>query len=182
MCENQRLTYLTDWPCDLLMVIAKQILSGNCFLSKLNEIWDGEGVRVILGMKTFFPLSSSDINSILITRVDIFEMIPLVPLQTLSAGKRFLRTITGQPILSFNFAKGRPEQLMLLRYSAGYISSPSFGLSLTTLSWLKKTRSSPGNSFSMRSLRSSTSSLQLESIIRSEKYWWRGGWSWERPG
>ena len=42
-----------------------------------------------------------------------------------SPGLMFHSTIIGQPIFSASLVRGNPEQLMLLRYSTGYIRIPS---------------------------------------------------------
>ena len=41
-------------PCDLLIVMAKHGLTGNC--KRLNGIVVSEGMRVICGIKTWSPL------------------------------------------------------------------------------------------------------------------------------
>src|SRR5712672_4757848 len=70
-------------------------------------------------MKTFCPawspLSSSTSKTLFLHLVTI----PLVPLQTPFLGSKFLRIITGHPGFSSSFASGRPEQLMVFKYSTG---------------------------------------------------------------
>src|SRR5271163_3718242 len=90
-----------------------------------------------------------------------------VPLQTPSPGFRFLNTIIGHPTFSFNFESGNPEQLIELRYSTGYRSSPSPLSPLFLIeSALRNSLSSPGNCWSNASLISSTSSFRLVRIVR----------------
>jgi hypothetical protein len=50
------------WPCDLLMVIAKASLTGHCRRCNVNDMVSSDGVRLNLGMSTFFqcvPCSES---------------------------------------------------------------------------------------------------------------------------
>ena len=100
-------------------------------------------------------------------------MISCDPLQTLSLALRFCRIITGHPILSVSFARGRLEQLIELRYSTGYIRIPSCPLPwlFAMESALWKTLGWPGNFSRIVLLISSTSSFQLQRMVNSEQYW-----------
>ena len=112
-------TWSTDCPCDLLMVIAKQTLTGNCRRQNSKGTWVFDGVKPRRGMNVVVP-ACSPVNSLtsktrLLSRVTTAR----VPLQTPSPGFKFLNTITGHPTFNFNFESGNPEQLIELRYSTG---------------------------------------------------------------
>jgi hypothetical protein len=76
------------------------------------------------GIKIFDPAWSPVIRRTSRTQFLILVNIPLLPLQTPPDRLRFRRTMTGDPTLSAKCARGRPEQLIEFRYSAGYSSSP----------------------------------------------------------
>jgi len=51
-------TWLTDWPCNLLIVIAKQNRTGNCTRRSLNGTWASLGMIPMWGMKISFVACS----------------------------------------------------------------------------------------------------------------------------
>ena len=130
------------------------------------------GVSLMHGMNIVWPACSPVNSQTSNTRqwFPILVMIPCDPLQTPSLALRFHRIITGHPILSVSFARGRLEKLIELRYFTGYIRIPScpspwlFGME----SALWKTLGLPGNFSRIVLLISSTSSFQLQRMVHSE--------------
>ena len=110
-------TYLTDCPWDLLIVIAKANLTGNCLRWKWNPIASSGGLREILGMNAHSPSWSPP--SIL-TSSTLFvhcSKTQRVPLHNPLEGSMFRRIIRGQPILSCSLDSHQENSLS---YSALY--------------------------------------------------------------
>ena len=88
-------TYVTDWPWDLLIDIAKHTFTGNCCQENSNGTWVSHGVIFSLGMNVILPACSPVSSHTSSTWLLILVTIILVPLQTPSPGLEFLRIITG---------------------------------------------------------------------------------------
>ena len=115
-------TFLTDWPCDLFMVIANARRTGNCLRRSGIGRVSLEGVKEIRGIRTLFPenLWSPEITVQSNTRGLIWFKIIRVPLQRPLEGSKFRRSIIGHPGFKVSFARGNPLAVSEFRYSAGY--------------------------------------------------------------
>src|ERR1700755_3294998 len=101
------------------MVMAKQSLTGNCFLVNLKEFSSSEGWLGTLGIKTVSPACCPVISLTSKTLLLYLVKIPLLPLQTPCDWCKFFRIITGHPAFSSSFASGRVEELISFRCSTG---------------------------------------------------------------
>ena len=112
-------TWATDWPWDLLIVIAKQSRMGNCQRQNSNGTCVSAGIIPIHGINTVSPACWSVINWISKTLFQKCVRIPWEPLQTPLSGI-FLRSRTGHPFLSSSLWRERPKRLIAFKYSTGY--------------------------------------------------------------
>lgn len=133
-CEKQstlksKPATLKVWPWDLLMVIAKDVFTGNC--KRLN--WNGrsDGIRGIRGINTSSPVPHpvSIVHSIMKVFSDFTSK--RVPLQSLG-GLRFLNKITGQPIFSSILWGGSPDGFKEFRNSVGNWTASSKSRTVST--------------------------------------------------
>ena len=112
---NQTPTNFKVCPWDLLMEIAKEILTGNCLLCHSNRYSFNFGMKVILGMRTIRPDSTIRHWRSLLSRH--LSKISRVPLQSAWRGLILRRSISGIPGLRFNMCWGKPLGLRVWRYS-----------------------------------------------------------------
>src|SRR5882762_5637433 len=142
-------------------------LEGACLYANSVSLQNSiEGSKVILGIKTTFPACFPPSMRHFRTQVLTSNSIRRVPLQRPWDGSIFLRSIRGQPSLTWRWARGRPETLSELRYSMGYSCWSALALSMPI-----SVNSSPGNFSKTAELRSSTASFLEERMVRSRKYW-----------
>ena len=87
-----------DWPCDLLIDIAKDSRTGNWSLLNWNGMSDG--IIGIRGMNTFSPVPLPVIIVASIQLIINFFTTNLVPLHNLG-GNKFLNSIIGVPIFNW---------------------------------------------------------------------------------
>ena len=115
-------TCLTDWPCDLFMVIENASQTGNCLRWSETGRLSLEGVNEIWEISTLFPANfqSPEITVQSKTCGCIWFKIIHVPLQRPLEGSKFHRSIFGHPGFKVSFAKGSPLAVSELRYSVGY--------------------------------------------------------------
>jgi hypothetical protein len=102
-------TFGIIWPYDLLTVMAKLSLIGNCFLLNWNEnISSLDGHNSIRGRNTHFPTCCPSTISASIVFLQNSRTTSLVPLHSSLAGSIFLSNMTGHPSLSFKTCGGSP--------------------------------------------------------------------------
>ena len=94
-------TCSTDYPWDLLIVIANASLTGNWSLLSGTGNVSALGDNLILGINTTLPLNLLSLLIILYWSIFLltFNTTILVPLQSPSPGSKFLNKITGEPTL-----------------------------------------------------------------------------------
>ena len=103
-------TYSKVCPCDLLIVIAKAGIIGNCRLFKVNGKFTSLGSKSILGRVVMLPLWLSEIISATKEFVLRAFMINRVPLHNPFLGFKFLKSITTVPTFNFKLCGGNPER------------------------------------------------------------------------
>jgi hypothetical protein len=103
----QRSTPTTSniWPCDLLIVIAKETVTGNWRRRSLNGMSGSAEINLMQGTKTVVPLKSCTFKTLVLMCLTI----PLEPLHTPSRSCKFHRIMTEQPIFRTKRATGKPE-------------------------------------------------------------------------
>ena len=109
-CEKQGSSRLipataNDWPCALLIVMAKAKRIGNCNRLKVNGI--SSVIIGIRGMKTSSPLAHPVRIVASMMQLCNFFTQSLVPLQSLGVSK-FLKSIIGAPTLRVKLCGGTP--------------------------------------------------------------------------
>lgn len=122
----KRPTWSNVCPCDLLMVIAKAGIIGNCFRRSLKGTMRlSVDVKVNLGIRTsLFWNRPVNIRACRMLWPHCVNF-SLVPLQSPALIFRFLISITIAPTLRMRRCGGRPDMFKLLRNSMGYCSSSS---------------------------------------------------------
>ena len=115
-CLKSTPTTLRVWPWDLLIVIAKHTLTGNC--RRLNWKGKSDGMRGMRGMRTVSPRAQpvKMIASMKCLWRDLTWS--LVPLQSLG-GCRFLSNIIGAPTFKMRLCWEMPGGLRVCRNSTG---------------------------------------------------------------
>jgi hypothetical protein len=112
-CRRSTPTMSNVWPCDLLIVIAKERETGNWRRRSLNGMSGSAEINLMRGTKTVVPLKSCTFKTLVL----MCWTIPLEPLHTPSRGCRLHRIIIEQPIFRTKRATGNPEGVNVCRCS-----------------------------------------------------------------
>lgn len=112
-------THCKDYPCDLLIVIANANCRGNwCHINWRGNLI-GEGDNEVWGMNMRSPIGGPKNMHAFNTQYTIIVIIIHDPLYKPCLRAKFLRKMTGHPILKSKLANGNPKISRLFKYSRG---------------------------------------------------------------